>query len=102
MSDDVGVQLIVAGNDAEGCHLFSIFNPGLTIDNDAIGYACIGIGAPHATYYLIDSDYRKSLTVKKVEDLVRKAKVRSEKAPGVGKKNTVEFLPKVQKEVENA
>ena len=87
------VELIVAGHNSEDCYIFSISHPGVLLPHNQIGYACVGIGAPHAIYSLIDSEYKKSYDVKKVDELVTKAKERSEKAPSVGKKTTKKFLP---------
>lgn len=90
--DNIGVELIVAGYDSGECHLFSIYNPGIVIDNNAIGYATIGIGAPHATYSMIDSDFKKTSSLTEVKEMVKKAKKRSEKAPGVGKQTVTVTL----------
>lgn len=78
------VEFIVAGKDESSCHIFTIMNPGDLTCNDCIGYAAIGTGAPHAIYSLIESNYKKSLDKETVEKLLKKAKQRSEVAPGVG------------------
>jgi 20S proteasome alpha/beta subunit len=91
---DLDVQMIVAGHDGEECHIYGLFNPGLTTSFDAIGFACVGIGAPHALYYLIGADYRKSLPLDHVDELVREAKAKSEKAPGVGEQTEIIHLPR--------
>jgi 20S proteasome alpha/beta subunit len=95
---NIGVDLIIAGyNKDEDCHIFSIIHPGVINSHDSIGYACVGIGAPHALYSLIDSDYKKTLSTDEVEALVLKAKQKSEKAPGVGKLVTKMRLPSSKK-----
>lgn len=86
VSYNPGVEFIIAGKGGTGCHLFTVSNPGQCLCHDAIGYAAIGSGAPHAIYSLIDSNYEKSLSKDKVIDLVNKAKYRSQVAPGVGSK----------------
>ena len=80
-----GVDLIVAGKDNTGCHIYTVGNPGVSICHDPVGFVAIGSGGPHAVYYLIESGYKKSDTKARVEELVAKAKTRSEVAPGVGK-----------------
>ena len=83
------VDLIVAGMGESKCNIYTITNPGQIVCNDPIGYSAIGTGAPHAIYSLIESNYKKSLSKKEVEELVTKAKERSEVAPGVGKKTKI-------------
>ncbi len=86
---NIDVELIVAGfNDSE-CHLFSISHPGDMVNHDAIGYVCSGSGAPHATYYLIGSDYKRTMSLDEVKKLVKEAKKKSEVAPGVGKSDKI-------------
>jgi len=91
---NIGVDIIVAGNNEAECHIFSVLHPGQLISNDAIGYACVGIGAPHALYHLIGSDYKKSQSLTVVEKLATEAKEKSEKAPGVGHQTKKVILPK--------
>ena len=81
---DPGVELIIAGKDSAGCHIFTIQNPGDILCHDIVGFVAIGSGAPHALYSLIESNYKKSLPRDKVVELVNNAKKRSEVAPGVG------------------
>jgi len=79
------IDIIVCGLDETGGHIYTISNPGISILSDGVGYSCIGIGAPHALYSLIDASYTKSLSKKAVEQMLKEAKKRSENAPGVGK-----------------
>lgn len=91
---NIGTELILAGhNSTDECHIFSVTHPGVLISHDAIGYVCIGSGAPHAMYYIIGSKYSKSQTLKEVEGIVRRAKKKGELAPGVGKGTVVNHLP---------
>lgn len=78
-------ELLVAGLCESSCSIFSIVNPGDLFCHDAIGFMAIGSGAPHAVYSLIESGYKKSMDEHTVHELVEKAKLRSEVAPGVGK-----------------
>lgn len=91
---DLGVEMLVAGHDGEECHISSLHNPGLLVSHDAIGFACVGIGTPHATYHLIGADYKKSLPLEQAEALVKDAKKKSEMAPGVGSETAVFYLPR--------
>lgn len=87
-----GVGFIVAGQGETTCHIFNIANPGDSICTDPIGYTAIGSGAPHAMYSLTEANYRKSMNREAVEDLVKKAKERSEVAPGVGRGTKIEIV----------
>jgi 20S proteasome alpha/beta subunit len=91
---NIGVDMIIAGHNKGECHIFSIVHPGQLISNDAMSFACVGIGAPHALYYLIDSDYKRTLDLEKARKIVNDAKVKSEKAPGVGRQTYELILPK--------
>ena len=90
---DLGVQMLVAGPGTGHHTIYSVLNPGTINDHTPIGYGCIGSGAPHATYSLIEASYRKSLGKDKVIELVQKAKKRSEVAPGVGAETTTVEIP---------
>jgi len=83
----LGVEFIVAGKDRSGCHIYTIGHPGELFCLDSIGYASIGIGAPHVVYHMIEYKYRKSSTKDIVVKLVDDAKIRSQVAPGVGAKS---------------
>ncbi len=91
LSWNPGTDLVVAGKDASDCHIYTVHNPGVMTCHDPIGFVAIGSGGPHATYSLIESEYKKSLGKETVEDMVEKAKARSEVAPGVGKATTKVF-----------
>lgn len=78
-------ELIIAGYCEDKCRIFSVVNPGDLFCHDALGFAAIGSGAPHAIYSLIESDYKKSMGEDAVRELIEKAKHRSEVAPGVGR-----------------
>jgi hypothetical protein len=90
---DVGVELIVAGLSEAQCSIYTVTNPGQLTPHDAIWYAAIGTGAPHALYSLIDGKYKKSLDRATVESMVKEAKRRSEVAPGVGGETKIVVIP---------
>lgn len=83
------VEFIIAGKGESACHIYTVNNPGDLFCHDCVGYAAIGSGAPHAIYSLIDSDYKKSFDKEEAEKIIKKAKERSEVAPGVGEAVTV-------------
>lgn len=89
-------ELVVAGFGETCCSVFSIMNPGDLFCHDAIGFAAVGSGGPHAVYSLIEAGYKKSMDAKTVYDLVEKAKHRSEMAPGVGEKAEIISVPEVK------
>ena len=91
LQTDVGVEFIISGSGEAGCTIHTVSNPGTTSDHTPIGYCAIGSGAPHAMYSLIEASYKLSLNKEEVEDLVRKAKARSEVAPGVGSETQVQI-----------
>ncbi|MFC1936937.1 hypothetical protein ACFLWY_00085 [Chloroflexota bacterium] len=86
------VEIIVAGKDNSGCHIYAIRNPGDTLCHDSIGFVAIGSGAPHALYSLIESNYKKTMDKDEVIRLVKQAKLRSEVAPGVGAATSEVFV----------
>lgn len=97
INNNIGVELIIAGqNDNEECHIFTVTHPGQLLIHDVIGYVCVGSGSPHATYYLIGSNYKKNMQIKDVKKLIEEAKHKSEVAPGVGKETTVICLPEIK------
>ncbi|MDP2919823.1 MAG: hypothetical protein Q8O43_06375 [Dehalococcoidia bacterium] len=89
-------ELIIAGFGESCCSVFSIVNPGDLFCHDAIGFAAVGSGGPHAVYSLIESGYKKSMDAKTVYELVKKAKHRSEVAPGVGRGTEIISVPEVK------
>ena len=94
---NIEVDIIVAGSDTTGCHIYTLTHPGIMLSFDSIGYACVGIGAPHAQLHFIDNDYTKKLSIENVKVLVGEAKKKSENAPGVGKQSLDLVLPKEEK-----
>jgi len=93
-SSDLGVEIWVAGPSGSTHTIHTILNPGTVHDNSSIGHGAIGSGAPHALYSLIEGSYAPSLDKAAVVDLVKKAKARSEVAPGVGKETTLVVIPR--------
>ncbi len=91
---DMGVQILIVGSSV-GLHtVHTIVNPGMTMDNTAIGHGAIGSGAPHALASLIEDSYNPSASKTEVVGMVERAKARSEIAPGVGRQTTTLVIPK--------
>lgn len=88
----IDVELIIAGSNTDRCHVLSVTHPGDLVSHDSIGYVCVGSGSPHATYYLIGSNYNKTMSLEEIQKLVQEAKEKSEVAPGVGKNTTTKIL----------
>ena len=93
---DLGVEMLVAAPNGDAHTIHTVVNPGVVRDNSPIGYSAIGSGAPHAIYSLIESSYNSATKRDEVVKLVKKAKERSEVAPGVGKETTVVNLPNTE------
>lgn len=82
---NLGIELLVAGVDGDGAHIFSIENPGQPErQHDVIGYGAIGSGGIHALQAMIG--FRRSPTTPLRETVfqVYASKRRAEVAPGVG------------------
>ncbi|PIU57546.1 MAG: hypothetical protein COS88_00755 [Chloroflexi bacterium CG07_land_8_20_14_0_80_51_10] len=86
---ELDLELLILGVDGSGAHLYHIGDPGVTTCFDAIGYAAIGSGLPHAESFLTEADYSPKITLNRAIWLCYVAKRRSERAPGVGKATDV-------------
>ena len=85
---ELGLEILIAGMDSSGAHLYRIEDPGIAICCDSIGYAAIGSGLPHAEGFLAEADYSPQIPLNKAIWLAYVAKRRSERAPGVGSRFT--------------
>lgn len=90
---DLGVELLLAGVDGSGAHIHTNGNPGGgNMRHDPLGWAAIGIGAPHVTTSMAAlghsarEDYRQTLF--KVYASKRAAEV----APGVGNETEMALI----------
>jgi 20S proteasome alpha/beta subunit len=97
--NNIGIELIIAGYDQGEAYINIVQHPGISVSLDVVGYACIGIGAPHAQIHMIESNYEKSLSVKEITKMVKAAKKKSEYAPGVGQGTDIMVLPEEVKDV---
>jgi 20S proteasome alpha/beta subunit len=79
------VELLVAGLDERGAHIFYIGNPGgMFTDFYQIGFNAIGSGGIHAVQHLIGSNQSRLKSLNETLLSVFVAKRRAESAPGVG------------------
>lgn len=83
------LEILLAGVDTSGGHLYVIENPGVATCFDSIGYSAIGSGLPHAESYLTEADYSPEIPLNRAIWLSYVAKKRGERAPGVGKTTDV-------------
>jgi 20S proteasome alpha/beta subunit len=85
MQHSLALDLLVAGFDDEGAHLFVVNNPGLLSAFDTVGYAAAGSGGMHATLRLSLGGQHTNMSLPETLHSVYEAKTAAEVAPGVGK-----------------
>lgn len=83
-----GVFLLIGGVDKNGSHLYSVVDPGTSINYNAIGFQALGSGEPHALAALIANGYNHNFSTEEALLAVYEAKKVSEKSPGVGSQIT--------------
>jgi 20S proteasome alpha/beta subunit len=82
---DLGVELLLAGADESGAHIHTSRNPGGgNLNHDPIGWAAIGIGAPHVVASMAGPAHSADAAYEQTLFRVYSAKRRAEVAPGVG------------------
>lgn len=84
---DLGLEVLIAGVDDEGGHLFQIGNPGgagVVLDFAPIGFGAIGSGGLHAVQAMIGFGHTPSRGLNDTVFRVFASKRRAEVAPGVG------------------
>lgn len=85
---ELDLEMIVAGVDYSGGHIYLINDPGYAQCIDAIGFCCIGSGEHHATMTFIRSAYSIQTPLHQAIYLTYQAKRDAEVAPGVGENFT--------------
>lgn len=85
ISYDYSVDLLIAGVDETGAHLYSVSNPGGYHDYAMIGFAAIGNGTIHALQTMVGFHHAPSRALPKTVFAVFAAKRRAEIAPAVGR-----------------
>jgi hypothetical protein len=81
---NLGTDILIAGTDASGAHVFHVSNPGSCWQLDKLGYAAIGSGGIHATIRLSLGGQTRSRELVETLAEVYNAKRAAEVAPGVG------------------
>jgi hypothetical protein len=82
---NLGVELLLAGVDDSGAHIYSIQNPGRPeFLHDVIGHVAIGSGAIHAVQSMIAFAHTANAEYHETVFRVYASKRRAEAAPGVG------------------
>lgn len=82
---NLGVELLIAGVDDNGGHIFAITNPGSrALDHDVIGYSAVGSGALPALQSMIGFRHSVATSLQETAFRVYASKRRAEVAPGVG------------------
>lgn len=81
---DYGLEVLVAGVDPDGAHIYAVYNPGTAECFDSLGYHSIGSGESHAAFILIDTEHSHIRTLQETIWAVYHAKKNAESAPGVG------------------
>lgn len=82
--NDYGLEIIVAGVDFGGAHLYGVDDPGILNCYDSLGFHAIGSGMSHALVSLIASRAIPTTPLRDVVYDVYAAKRAAETAPGVG------------------
>ena len=87
------LEVLIAGADDSGAHLYAITNPGGSYDDfQPIGYAAIGSGALHAVQSLIGMRQAPLRSLHETVFNVYASKRRAEAAPGVGRETDVVII----------
>jgi hypothetical protein len=90
---NLGVELLLAGVDESGAHIYTNGNPGGgNTNHDPIGWAAIGIGAPHVLSTMAGYVHSATADYKQTLFRVYSAKRGAEVAPGVGRETEMAVI----------
>ena len=100
----LSVEILIAGVDSDGAHIYWITDPGVSECFDLMCYSAVGSGEPHALHTFISENYNSSFSLNKALFTVYEAKKNAENAPGVGKDSDFWVIDKngIQKLEKNA
>lgn len=84
----LNLELIVAGVDSSGGHIYYVCDPGTSDCFDGVGFCAIGSGEHHAELTFIRSNFSPGLPLNQAVFLAYQAKRDAEMAPGVGARYT--------------
>ncbi len=79
------IQVVLAGVDLSGAHIYGVEDPGQVDCYDRLGYHAVGSGETHALLTLVARGHRLSNDTNLTAYLVYEAKKKAEVAPGVGR-----------------
>ncbi len=82
---NLNTDILVAGSDDTGHHLFIVTHPGVCLHMNTLGYAAIGSGGMHAGISLALNKHTVSGSLGAAMYRVYEAKTAAEVSPGVGK-----------------
>lgn len=85
MQHNLQLDILVAGSDDSGSHLFLVTHPGVLMPMDTNGFVAIGSGGLHAAVRLSLGQHTKTTSLVETVHSVYEAKKAAEVAPGVGK-----------------
>jgi hypothetical protein len=89
----LGMELLLAGVDDSGAHIYTNSNPGGgNTNHDPIGWAAIGIGAPHVLSTMAGYVHSAKTDYKQTLFRVYAAKRGAEVAPGVGRETEMAVI----------
>ncbi len=91
---NIELDILVAGIDATGAHIWLVTHPGTALTFDKLGFGAIGSGAVHALNKLYLSQQTSKTGFWDTLYAVYRAKVASEVAPGVGKATDIMVVKK--------
>ncbi len=86
------VEILLAGMDDSGPHLYLISKPGTSTCFDAIGYHAIGSGEQHAIATISSYGYVDLFNLNTALYLAYEAKRKAERAPGVGRETDIRII----------
>jgi 20S proteasome alpha/beta subunit len=86
------LEVLLAGTDDSGAHLFIVSHPGVVASADTIGFGAIGSGALHAAIRLALGQHTKAASLADAVFSVYQAKKAAEVAPGVGRLTDMAFI----------
>lgn len=86
------LDLMIAGVDSSGAHLFLVSHPGTVLATDTVGTASIGSGGMHAAIRMSLGKHKKDDELAQTIYNVHEAKLAAEIAPGVGQATDMAVL----------
>ncbi|HML18283.1 MAG TPA: hypothetical protein VK419_14735, partial [Bryobacteraceae bacterium] len=91
---NLGVDVLIAGYEDNGCHIYHLTHPGSLTAFDKLGYNAIGIGAIHAMVTLHLGEQSPKAPLAATLHAVYDAKIAAEVAPGVGQETEMAVISK--------